>query len=91
MDDSGIRIILVKGENKITDRPDIAVLLLTIDSTNPKPIENLIFNAKVPKPYRKPVRFTHKNRTALQTLHKTFRLKIINYSRTKTNDLLDIF
>ena len=55
LDEEGIRIILVKGENKIKDRTDVAVLLLTIDSTNSKPIENLIFNAKVQKPYRKSV------------------------------------
>ena len=52
LDESGIRVILVRGENKISERPDVAVLLLTFDSNNPKPIENLIFTAKVTKPYR---------------------------------------
>jgi hypothetical protein len=51
-DDNGIRVLLIKGENKIESRPDVSILLITIDSTNQKPIENLIFNAKVEKPYR---------------------------------------
>ena len=42
----------MRGENKIDSRPEVTVLLITIDSTCPKPIENLIFNAKVEKPYR---------------------------------------
>ena len=42
----------MRGENKIESRPEVTVLLITIDSTCPKPIENLIFNAKVEKPYR---------------------------------------
>ena len=53
VDENGIRVILVRGTNKIPDRDDVSVLLVTFDSTNPKPVENLIFNAKVLKPYRK--------------------------------------
>jgi len=52
VDENGIRVILVRGTNKIPDRDDVSVLLVTFDSTNPKPVENLIFNAKVLKPYR---------------------------------------
>ena len=52
VDDDGVRVILVRGENKIPDRSDVSVLLVTFDSTNPAPIENLMFNAKVAKPFR---------------------------------------
>lgn len=52
MDHNGIRVILVRGDNKIADRPDVSVLLVTFDSTNQEPVENIIFNAKVAKPYR---------------------------------------
>ncbi|CAG5111291.1 Oidioi.mRNA.OKI2018_I69.chr2.g5612.t1.cds [Oikopleura dioica] len=52
VDDDGVRVILVRGENKIQDRSDVPVLLVTFDSTNPAPIENLMFNAKVAKPFR---------------------------------------
>lgn len=51
-EENGIRTLLMRGENKIESRPEVNVLLITIDSTCPKPIENLIFNAKVEKPYR---------------------------------------
>jgi len=51
-EENGIRTLLMRGENKIESRPEVTVLLVTIDSTCPKPIENLIFNAKVEKPYR---------------------------------------
>jgi len=51
-EENGIRTLLMRGENKIDSRPEVTVLLITIDSTCPKPIENLIFNAKVEKPYR---------------------------------------
>ena len=47
----------MRGENKIDSRPEVTVLLITIDSTCPKPIENLIFNAKVEKPYRNCYRY----------------------------------
>lgn len=51
-EENGIRALLMRGENKIDSRPEVTVLLITIDSTCSKPIENLIFNAKVEKPYR---------------------------------------
>ena len=51
-DEDGIRVLMIKGDNKIADRSDVTVLLITIDSTQSNPIENLIFNAKVSKPYR---------------------------------------
>jgi len=51
-DSDGLRVLLIKGDNKLADRPDVTVLLITIDSTQSNPIENLIFNAKVAKPFR---------------------------------------
>ena len=51
-DEDGIRVLMIKGDNQIADRSDVTVLLITIDSTQSNPIENLIFNAKVTKPYR---------------------------------------
>ena len=51
-DEGGIRVLLIKGENRLPDRPDVSVLLITIDSTQPNAVENLIFNAKVSKPFR---------------------------------------
>lgn len=52
VDDDGVRVILLRGGNSIPDRADVSVLLVTFDSTNSSPIENLIFNAKVAKPFR---------------------------------------
>lgn len=52
VDDDGVRVILVRGENKIPDRNDVSPLLVTFDSTNPAAIENLMFGAKVAKPFR---------------------------------------
>jgi len=52
VDDDGVRVILIRGENQIPSRNDVSVLLVTFDSTNSAPIENLMFSAKVAKPFK---------------------------------------
>jgi len=52
VEDNGVRVILIRGENQIPSRNDVSVLLVTFDSTNSAPIENLMFSAKVAKPFR---------------------------------------
>lgn len=52
VDDDGVRVILIRGENQIPSRNDVSVLLVTFDSTNPAAIENLMFSAKVAKPFK---------------------------------------
>ena len=48
----------MRGENKIDSRPEVTVLLITIDSTCPKPIENLIFREPM-QPLRRNTKIEH--------------------------------